>query len=192
MTPLCELAAQFKTDKYKPHNYTPFYYRLFKDRIESTKRVLEIGIRTGASLRMWEEFFPRALIFGIDKNMAFLGLNEGRISSHWGNQGKPEKLANVLKRLGGNFDIIVDDGNHHPERQILAMGACLPFLKPDGLYFIEDIRADDDVTAIQSHIPRDLRSYVYNGGKVHPKLGPEKMLIIWNPDNTTPDLADVS
>ena len=162
--------------------------RKFKDSIESTKRVLEIGIRTGASLRMWEAFFPRALIFGIDKNLAYLNLNEGRISSHWGNQGKPEKLANVLKRLGGNFDVIVDDGNHHPVRQTMAMGAALPFLKPDGLYFIEDIRSDADVKAIQSHIPRALDSHAYHGGKFS-KLGPEKLLIIWNPKHTTPDVV---
>src|ERR1035437_4532916 len=56
MTPLCELAKKHRTDKggghltYGAHtteichNYTPFYYSLFKGQEDTVKLVLEIGV----------------------------------------------------------------------------------------------------------------------------------------------------
>jgi predicted O-methyltransferase YrrM len=190
MTPLCELGEKYKTDKYKPHHYTRIYHRLLAARRSEVRRVLEIGIRTGASLRMWEEFFPYARIYGMDKNPDFLKLNAGRITSHWGNQNKPEKMAQIAKALGGNFDVIIDDGSHHPDNQIRAMGATLQFLKPDGFYFIEDVRGDGDVTRIQSHIPKSFANHLHRSNKTHPQYGFEKMLVLWNPLHVTPQLTE--
>src|SRR5512135_143176 len=80
-TPLCELAFRYGTDKCPQigHQYTPFYYELMKDRRELVKKVVEIGIGypgclrekgfhyyTGASLRMWRDFFPNAHVYGAD------------------------------------------------------------------------------------------------------------------------------
>lgn len=43
MTPLCELAKKYGTDKCSDvHNYTPVYYELLKDK--NFKKVLELGI----------------------------------------------------------------------------------------------------------------------------------------------------
>ena len=95
MTPLCELADKFKTDKHRPHNYTSEYYRLFAGRRNDVKRVLEVGIRYGASLRMWEALFPNAEIVGIDRHPGYL-IQEGRIKTYVGNQAKPEKLTKVM------------------------------------------------------------------------------------------------
>lgn len=43
MTELCELAYKYGTDKCPQikHFYTPYYYKLFKDRRLSVKKVLE-------------------------------------------------------------------------------------------------------------------------------------------------------
>ena len=178
MTPLCELADKFKTDKHRPHNYTSEYYRLFADRRNDVKRVLEVGIRYGASLRMWEAFFPNAEIVGIDRHPGYL-IQEGRIKTYVGNQAKPEKLTKVMQAIGGKkFDLIVDDGSHKPQKQINCMIALLPFLRDDGVYTIEDIRGDGDLEVIQSHVPAWLKTSVFVGSKPHPKHGREKMLII--------------
>ena len=37
-----------------------------------------------------------------------------------------------------HFDYIIDDGSHIREHQILTASVLLPFVKPNGLYFIED------------------------------------------------------
>ncbi len=57
-------------EKYLPskrmHNYLIYYWMHFRDIRLEVKSVLEIGIQTDRSIRMWEEFFPNAIIYGID------------------------------------------------------------------------------------------------------------------------------
>src|SRR3972149_8272692 len=83
ITPLCEIAFKYGTDKCPQisHNYTPVYYKLLKDKKEKIRKVLELGIgsrktmqwvpkhyQTGASLLMWRDFFPNAQIYGVDRD----------------------------------------------------------------------------------------------------------------------------
>src|SRR3954471_10641143 len=98
MTQLCDLSAKYGTDKGHPHRYTPIYYAYLEPIRDNVKKVLEIGIcttrdipngRTGASLFMWEEFFPKADIYGIDIDPASM-VHTGRIMSAIANQGDPK------------------------------------------------------------------------------------------------------
>lgn len=64
-TDLCKLGKKHKTDK--PGNgYTRVYYELFNPFRSDSVDVFEIGIYFGASIKMWEEFFPNGKIYGID------------------------------------------------------------------------------------------------------------------------------
>jgi len=151
MTPLCHLARKYGTDKGGNHmiagdtchNYTPTYYELFKDRITDVKRVLEIGVNYGCSLKMWEEFFPRAQIIGLDSNSACLFNNNNRIKCFAADQNNKESLMKALNQAGdGVFDLIVDDGSHEKSHQIFSANVLLPFVAPGGYYIIEDIGID--------------------------------------------------
>lgn len=154
LTPLCEIAKKFGTDKGgwhliagdTCHNYTPQYYELLKDRRESVERVLEIGVNYGCSLRMWEEFFPNAEIVGLDCNQLCL-FNIGRITSYLADQGSQESLLKAMATIseaqpGPLFDLIVDDGSHETEHQVLSAATLMPFVKPGGYYIIEDLNID--------------------------------------------------
>src|SRR6266481_3140055 len=78
MSKLCDLARKYGTDK--ADYYTKFYSLLLEHKRETARAVLEIGIGTpgamshvpnykpGASLRMWQEYFPDAHIYGADKD----------------------------------------------------------------------------------------------------------------------------
>lgn len=162
MTPLCEIAKEYGTDKYLPHGYTPIYFRLLADRASSIRSLLEIGIGKGRSLRMWEEFLPIAAIVGIDIDPDLL-INAGRIGSYAADQSDEREM----KQLVGSFqdlpDVIIDDGSHDPKNQVAAMTALLPFLAIDGLYFIEDVRYRID--AIVESIPTGFGWEAYEGGK---------------------------
>lgn len=149
MTPLCEIARRHGTDKFHYHRYTPIYHRLLSGRANAIQKVLEIGIAEGRSLRMWEEFFPNARIIGVDINPKWL-VNAGRIESRCGDQSDTQQMERLAAELGGNFDLIVDDGSHDPRLQTSALNALLPFLAVGGLYAIEDIRyrVDQVVDAI--------------------------------------------
>lgn len=150
MTELCELAIKHGTDKYPWHHYTEHYHELFKRQREQVKRVLEIGIGDdsmkntipdyvpGASLRMWREYFANAEIFGLDNNPNSL-VYEERIHSFQCDQGDALQLQGSASVLGGHFDLIVDDGCHVPEVQILTAKILVPLLGPRGIYVIEDV-----------------------------------------------------
>jgi hypothetical protein len=150
MTELCELAIKHGTDKYPWHHYTEHYHKLFKHRRNDVKKVLEIGIgddamknvipdyKPGASLRMWLEYFPNAEVFALDNNPNLL-INEGRIHSFFCDQGDPLQLQGVRPNIGGDFDLIVDDGCHVPEVQLLTAKILVPLLAPQGIYVIEDV-----------------------------------------------------
>ena len=140
MTPLCELALKHGTDKYKKHHYTKTYYDLLKGRY--VRRLLEVGVAGGHSLRMWEEFFPQAEIFGFDRYERCM-INEGRIQTFLGDQTNIDQLKNAGAQACGrdSLDVIVDDGAHTPELQISTALTLLPYLAPDGIYIIEDVYA---------------------------------------------------
>lgn len=137
---LCELAQKHRTDKFPW--YTPFYDALLRGR--QVKTVLEIGVLNGASLRMWQEYFPGAEIFGMDIAARTIGLNV-----FIGDQGSREDLERVAQ--AGPFDLIVDDGSHRPEDQVLGAVTLVPHLWEGGLYIIEDV--NQPVSAVIDHLP---------------------------------------
>jgi demethylmacrocin O-methyltransferase len=159
-TPLCKLALKWTTDKAGDHEYTRLYYELFRDKRESVRKVLEIGIgypecmksgyRAGASVYMWEEFFPNATIYALDIREDLL-INRGRIKSFQCDQSNADSMKEVLAKIGGDFDLIVDDGSHIPEHQILSAQVLAHALAPGGVYVVEDLMSIEP-EVITAHI----------------------------------------
>ena len=179
MTPLCELAKKYGTDKLSKHHYTPTYYELLKDR--KVNRVLEVGIAFGASLRMWEAFFPDAQIFGFDRNPDCM-INEGRITSILGNQADEKSVNDAAYRAGGmdcGIDLIIDDGDHDPFMQIKTMETLLPYLSRNGIYIIEDVKCGDswrdDPEGIVGVVPVGFSAWIVRTEK---KKGDSVLIII--------------
>jgi hypothetical protein len=46
---------------------------------------------------------------------------------------------NKLFRTDTFFDIIIDDGSHHPVHQVFVLNDWYPMMKPGGLMIIEDV-----------------------------------------------------
>src|ERR1700722_18692475 len=64
---LDELGIRRITDKSSlDHDYLDKYERLFAPFRDAPITVLEIGVFDGGSLRLWEDYFPRATIVGIN------------------------------------------------------------------------------------------------------------------------------
>lgn len=141
LDPLTKLALRYKTDKCPQikHPYTPIYFELLKDKRESVRKVLEIGIGKGASLLMWQDFFPNAQIFGIDILPEAL-YNDKRIKSYLCDQTKESDLAEAIRNIGSDLDLIIDDGSHIRADQIFTCKTLMPLVKKDVLYIIEDVR----------------------------------------------------
>jgi hypothetical protein len=150
MTLLCDLARKWGTDK--ALFYTPFYDSLFCGRREQVHKMMELGIgypetmlesvarmglstyTAGASLFMWEEYFPNAEIVGLDNKPELL-INRGRIHSFFVDQKTPE----TFDGLGEDFDLIIEDGEHTLDCQLASAMKLVPRLADCGIYIIEDV-----------------------------------------------------
>ena len=150
LTPLCELARKYGTDKggvmvpYPNrrkddfHNYTPVYWDLLESWRTEVTDVLEIGVAAGRSARMWTEFFPNAQYVGFDLRKECL-IQENRIRTFHCDQSSRGSLADALAATGRSpYDVIIDDGSHVWEHQVTTMHVLLPHLGEHGIYFIED------------------------------------------------------
>ncbi|MBB6474929.1 class I SAM-dependent methyltransferase [Sphaerisporangium rubeum] len=141
---LDRLATRYGTDKYGTlHWYTPHYARYLAPLRDRPVRLLEIGVggyqdpaAGGASLRMWQRYFPRGLIYGLDL-FGKTGVRGPRIRTLQGDQGDPAALR-ALAAEHGPFDIVIDDGSHLNEHVLLSLRELFPHVRPGGLYVVED------------------------------------------------------
>ena len=148
LTELCKIAQKYGTDKYP--SYTPFYYELLKDKRESFRKILELGTgcqrkmphvfeyKSGASLYMWRDFFPKAQIYGADIFTDAMVKNEERIETFLCDERKEKHLLKLLQKTGRDIDLFIDDAYHHPRFQLFLFHTVMPLLKKDVIYIIED------------------------------------------------------
>jgi len=141
---LTALADKYKTDKGSGgHHYTNVYEYFFYPIKDSAQKVLEIGVSEGASLKMWRDYFPKAIIYGIDiKDRS--RLNSKTIKTFIADQADRKKLQYFIDASGAGFDIILDDGGHTMEQQQVSIGYLFRYLKRYGFYIIEDVQTSLD------------------------------------------------
>ena len=133
---LDNLAIAFGTDKSsKIHGFTKTYESYFEPLQDQAIKLLEIGVQSGASLRMWKHYFPNADIVGIDY-FDLKVMNEDRIKIIQGEQKDTSVMEKAL--LDGPFDIIIDDGSHQNQDITASFEYLFPRMKPGGVYVIED------------------------------------------------------
>ena len=142
------------------HNYINNYITLFDSYDKNNiKNILEIGLgfnldnsdtafstknnyKSGNSLRMWNDYFTDANIYGIDIRSELL-FNENRIKTFLADQGNDNDLQNFINNINCKLDIIIDDGNHCKEHQVFSFIFLHKYLNKDGLYIIESVQPDN-------------------------------------------------
>lgn len=128
---------QYKTDKESRHSYCSSYYdQIFFDLKDKKLTILEIGIKNGSSLVLWNEYFKNSIIYGIDiSNLIGSRLdNYPRIKTIIQNGYRDEITSNLPL-----FDIIIDDGPHTVESQKKFINNYFKKLNKNGKLIIEDI-----------------------------------------------------
>lgn len=121
----------FATDKIEPHQYFQTYVQIAGE-LGPSARVLELGVENGESLRMWQSLFPLGEITGVDHNNA----------STWP-RGTVKVVSaqddhTLMARLGGEFDLIIDDASHNGINTRRSFSLLWPMVKAGGYYVIED------------------------------------------------------
>ena len=137
---LDELAVRYGTDK-RPgvHSYVKWYETLFAPRRWQRINFLEIGVQSGASIRMWADYFPNARLVGIDIDPRCAQFATRRVQIITGSQDNPEIAKFLEGEYREGFDVVIDDGSHVGEHQTASLELFFPLVKPGGLYVIEDL-----------------------------------------------------
>jgi hypothetical protein len=139
---LRRLGLLFRTDKAWHHDYMRHYQRHLAPLRRDPIVLLEIGVGGykiaggGASLGVWQSYFPRGRIHGLDVQEKHVP--GPRITAHQGSQADKDNLRALAERIGP-LDVVIDDGSHVGHHIITSFTVLFPYLKPGGWYIIEDM-----------------------------------------------------
>jgi hypothetical protein len=122
----------------KHTNYFDVYDKLLRKFIGEKIVFVEIGILDGGSLFMWRDFFGKgARIIGVDLNPEARKWREHGFEIFIGDQSNSKFWIDFYGEVG-DIDVILDDGGHRNDQQIITTMSALPHVKDGGLIIIED------------------------------------------------------
>lgn len=120
--------------------YFPLYEKHLPEKVDN---FLEIGIAMGISIKMFRDYYDGVGVFhAMNWNWGNAGvinkaeLEERQFVCHEGNQADVEFLSTIKTQ----FDVIIDDGSHRSDHQIITFDRLFNNnLNPGGLYVVEDL-----------------------------------------------------
>lgn len=122
-------------------HYYEAYDRAFSRYRGKPVTILEIGVRGGGSVQMWKDYFGKndmdVMVYGIDIDPRCKDHETDKIKIFIGSQDDRAFLEEVKKNIG-KLDIIIDDGGHTMNQQIVSLEALWDCLKEGGTYLCED------------------------------------------------------
>lgn len=154
------LVEKYGSDKFLSH-YTDCYHAVFKNIRPNIKSVLEIGVGSlqnvpssamgftqnhphytpGGSLRAWRDYFPNANIFGVDI-AEDCRITEDRIQTMI--FSSTDSYQCHVNLGSTQYDIVIDDGLHVAEAQLVTLFNMFPHVKDGGFYCVEDMSGGGD------------------------------------------------
>jgi SAM-dependent methyltransferase len=148
---------------WKWRHYFPIYEKHLSRFVGQSPTVLEVGIFSGGSLRMWHEYFGSGThIVGVDIEPACRAYADDTTSVLIGDQADPRFLDDVVAAAPQGYDIVLDDGGHQSHQQIATLEAVLNHIRPGGVYICEDIHTAGH--AFHSYIAGLARNLHWFGG----------------------------
>jgi len=152
------------TDKGGHHNYVNrIYNNIFdiKNRFDKITLV-EIGVFTGHSLKLWSDWFTNGNIIGIELNKSKGlptgdGFNALNAIYDFNVIWKDAYVETTVDMFDDNsIDFLIDDGTHELEHQLFTVKKWLPKLKSGGILLIEDIKNHHDFDLFINAVDRTL------------------------------------
>jgi len=120
-------------------HYFDIYERHFSRFVDKEIVILEIGVFQGGSLKMWKNYFgEKAKIYAIDIYDKCKQFEEDNVKIFIGSQSDRDFLKNVKSQIPP-IDILIDDGGHHMDQQIVTFEELYDHIKPDGVYLCKDL-----------------------------------------------------
>lgn len=133
--------SPYTTDKGSVHSYIDVYDNIFEKYKYFKINILEVGVQTGGSLRLWKDYFPKATIYGYDVDNT--KLDESNIT---------ERVIYRIQNFNNVDDsdiekisptIAIDDASHSITDQLKFVEKVFPHVKKGGVLIVEDIQRID-------------------------------------------------
>jgi hypothetical protein len=138
-----ELAVyqSYRRSKYlsiKHSSYFQVYEELLNRYRNKPITFVEIGVYNGGSLFMWRDYFgPEVRIVGVDLNPMAKQWEKDGFEIKIGNQADPNFWNKFFADVG-DVDVILDDGGHTCEQQIVTAHKSIPHIRDGGILVVED------------------------------------------------------
>ena len=139
------------------HPYTAIYSMLMSQYKHNPVRFVEIGVASGASVNMWNNYFEKGTFYFFDSDQNFLNHSAQNVKAENNtftimDVSISESISSALHVTGGNLDIILDDSSHNTAHQKLIIHEALPFLRSGGMIIIEDISRNEPEETYMNNI----------------------------------------
>ena len=119
-------------------HYFPIYEKWFKDFRGKDLVFVEVGVSQGGSMQMWKDYFGKdSKIIGVDVEERCKQFEDDQVSIEIGSQDDVE-FWNKFKEKYPRVDILLDDGGHTMNQQIVTFMQMFPHIKDGGIYMCED------------------------------------------------------
>ena len=162
-------------DKGSLHSYLGVYEELFSKYRDKDVVLLEMGVFSGHSLLIWDEYFN-----SLNKRIIGADLTLERITPEVHKRKNIELITQNIETIndkfleGTMFDIAIDDASHKIEHQIMFIDAFINRISDGGFVVIEDVKPYNVDKIIEKYPMFEL----YDLRKDRPKR-PDNILLIY-------------
>lgn len=160
-----QLADNSRTDKNTLHSYLPLYQQLLISKKDTAKNVLEVGIWHGGSIKLWNDFFTNATVYGLDIiniNDVWSEIkNKEKIILHTSSDAYNNDFF-ITHFLNKNIkcDFMLDDGPHSLESMKQFIKLYSQIMTDDGILIIEDVQTWDWIDILKNEVPEHLKQFI--------------------------------
>jgi len=140
-----DICKRYRTDKgdhkinAKGETYADIYDRYFSSMRYDEINILELGVKGGASIAAFREYFPKAKIYGIDVDPHCKVFDNPSKNIFVEIMSQTDEAAINAFLKDTKFDIILDDASHVNKFTIASYNILNNRIKSNGLYIIEDL-----------------------------------------------------
>ena len=138
---LFQIYKNLKHVSLKCDTYFQAYEEIFNKYVGKKITFVEVGVLHGGSLFMWREYFGKeARIIGIDLHPKAKELEKYGFELYIGSQSDESFWKDFFAKVG-KIDILLDDGGHGNDQQIITLVESIHNTNDDGIIVIEDVHA---------------------------------------------------
>lgn len=149
---------------WKWSHYLDIYDQFLRRFRNADPHVMEIGVLGGGSLDMWRNYFGlHASIYGVDIDSRCKAYVQGGTRMFIGDQADRQFWSGIRREVPA-LDVVIDDGGHTPEQQMVTIEELLPHLRPGGIYICEDIHGSaNPMSSFVGGLTRQINDFTGQG-----------------------------